>query len=584
MAFDAGMMHAVMHEIENRCTGSRVERVCQPSKDEIVIVLHAGRENMKLSISASCNTPRISLTDENKENPIVAPMFCMLLRKQLNGGKLRYAGQVGFERVAQLVFSCYDEMGYECDRIIYAEIMGRFSNIIMTDGDGKIITALKTVDFTTSSKRQILPQMKYELPPPQNKENPLTCNGETFSALFSKYPKARETEKFITSSFLGIAPAVAREIIFRSGYGVDTLMSDIDCNRLFTSFRMWFENLENSRGVPVLILDGQIPRDYCYEKLSHLDGVYENKVCKSYAEMFDSFFGERDRIERIHSRANDILHLISSSESRLTKKIALQTEELADCEHGEEYKRNGDLITANMYRLTRKATEFSCVDYYDADCPEVTIKLDGRLSPSQNAQKMYKLYNKAKNAKKYLTEQIEIATKELEYLDSVKGFLSCAKTESDLAEIRSELYHSGYASRIKATAGMGKNPKIKPDEYRTSGGYRLIVGRNNLQNDYVTFKVADKGDLWFHVKGMPGSHVILVCGGEEPSEKDYTEAAECAAYNSTAPKNSMTEVDYTRVKNIKKPQGAKPGYVIYHQNYSAYVMPKLPLGKDDANG
>ena len=289
-------------------------------------------------------------------------------------------------------------------------------------------------------------------------------------------------------------------------------------------------------------------------------------------------FAERDRLEKIHQRGRDVCTLVNNSIQRTEKQIALQKEALSESERAAEYKRNGDLITANIYLIKRGDTELKAVDYYDEDCKEITILLDPRLSPSQNAQRMYKLYTKQKNAKETLALLIEQWENELKYLESVQDFLLRASSEEDLLQIRDELYHSGYASRMKGYQPQ-KVSKQKPYEFVTASGYRLLVGKNNTQNDYLTFKVATKGDLWFHAKDMPGSHALLLCDGEEPSELDYTQAASIAAYHSKGRDSDTVAVDYTRVKNIKKPQGAKAGFVIYKTNYTAYVKPMENIEK-----
>jgi predicted ribosome quality control (RQC) complex YloA/Tae2 family protein len=291
----------------------------------------------------------------------------------------------------------------------------------------------------------------------------------------------------------------------------------------------------------------------------------------SFRELFDMYFSERDRLEKIRRRGRDLIMLVGGAIARTEKKLAIQRESLADSQRGEEYKRNGDLITANLYQLERGMTSFECIDYYDESCPTISIPLDSRLSPSANAQRMYKLYNKAKTAREVLTEQIAIWEKELLYLESVMAFIERAEGEDDLAEIRDELYRSGYASRMKGYKPP-KQLKSRPMRFTTSGGYTLLVGKNNLQNDYLSHKLADRDDIWFHTKDIPGSHVIMQTEGEEPSERDYTEAAAIAAYYSQAT-GDLVAVDYTKVRNLKKPSGAKPGFVIYKTNYTAYVKP-----------
>ncbi len=578
MAFDAGLLRCVLYEIQEKCLEGKVEKIYQPSKDRIDIIIHKGRENRKISINAGGNA-RIQLTEAVAENPIVAPVFCMLLRKHLSGGKLISAEQLDFERAAVLTFTAYDDMGFPCEKKIIAETMGKFSNIILTDGVGKILACAKSIDITTSTKRQVIPGLIYEAPPAQSKASPLDESEEHFAAKFKEFPPERTVDKFIFSSYCGISSAVALEIAYRACGDTETLCLNCDVKRLYSVFSDWFSSLKSKKVTPYIIkeADGKI-RDYAYLEMTFLTGGAICESRSSFSEMLDEFFEKRDIADKIKSRGADILRLVSNAKGRLTRKIEIQSSELADCARGEEYKRNADLITANIYRLKKGDTEFFADNFYSENCEKIKIELNPRLTPAQNAQKMYKLYTKSKNAQKYLTEQLEIARRELEYIASVEAFLEKASTESELLEIRDELYSAGYASRMKQTASV-RNKKTKPYEYTAPSGYKILCGRNNTQNDMLTFKTAAKNDLWFHVKGMPGSHVILFCNGEEPSELDYTQACEIAAYHSSASEMSSVEVDYTRVKNIKKPQGAKPGYVIYHTNYSANVMPKIPKGE-----
>ena len=346
----------------------------------------------------------------------------------------------------------------------------------------------------------------------------------------------------------------------------------VDSERLYSVFLAWQELLISESYTPTLVIDRDgKPCDYSYMDITYLGDEMEKRRFDSFAALFDMYFAERDRLERIHQRAHDLIVLLNNATARTERKLAIQREALEESRHGEEYRRAGDLITANMYRLKRGMTSFETVDYYDEAAPTVTVELDERLSPAQNAQKMYKLYNKAKTAATVLTEQIATWEAELVYLASVRAFLDSAECEEDLTEIRDELYRSGYASRLRGYRPP-KKTKARHLTFTTSGGFKLLVGKNNTQNDYLTFKVAAKDDIWFHVKDMPGSHVILLTEGVEPGDQDYTEAAAIAAhYSSTG--GDRVAVDYTRVKNIKKPQGAKPGFVIYKTNYTAYVKP-----------
>ncbi|MBQ7327289.1 MAG: NFACT family protein [Clostridia bacterium] len=572
MAFDACMMRAVLSEFSAEFPEAKIEKVLQPRNDEIDMMIHHGRTSRRLVFNVGPNAPRLQLSDKQKENPLKAPMFCMLLRKYFLGARITSVSQPGFDRIAEFRVACYDEMGFATEKIIVCEIMGKYANLIVLDDQRKILAALKVIDFASSSVRQVLPGLKYQIPAMADKIIPLEIDGETFFKKLSDFPSERTGEKFITSTYSGIATQIARELVYRACGHTDTPVCNIDPHRFYTVFREWQQLLIDESYTPTVVFDKSgKPIDYSYMDITYLGDNVDKRTYPRLSDMLDTYFEEKDRLEHIHQRAHDITTLLNNAEARTERKLGIQRQSLLDAERGEEYKKNADLITANLYRLERGMASFRTVDYYDESCPEIEIKLDPRLTPSQNAQKMYKLYNKCKTAKTVLTEQIKLWESELRYLDSVRQFLSRAECEQDVIEIRDELYRSGYASRLR---GYVPPKKITSTPIRlvTGGGWELIVGRNNLQNDNLTFKVAGKGDLWFHTKDIPGSHVILLCDGEEPSEQDYTEAAAVAAKYSKATAD-LVAVDYTRVKNIKKPQGAKPGFVIYKTNYTAFVRP-----------
>lgn len=583
MAFDACMLRAILWDITTRMPDAKIEKVLAPQNDEIDLLLHSGKNNMRLVLNVGPNAPRIGLSEVAKENPKTPPMLCMLLRKRLTGARLKKAEQIGFDRIARFTFSCYDEMGFTVELSLIGEIMGKYANLILTDGEDKIITAMKMIDFSASSVRQILPGLRYTIPDDMGKRSPLTVDRDFFFEKLAIFPEGRTFEKFITTTYSGIATQIAHELTFRATGAIDVPLCDIsDREKLYEVFSSWQKLLLNHNYTPTVAVDDTgKPKDYSYMDITYLEGSATISHRDTFSELFDFYFAERDRLERIHQRASDLIRLVSNAKARTEKKIELQRQALLESEKGEDYKRIGDLITANLYQLSRGMGEISLVDYYDENCPTVTITLDTRLSPAQNAQRYYKLYNKAKNAKVILAQRIVEWEEELVYLESVADFLLRATCEQDMIDIRDELYRSGYASRMKGYA-PSKVSKSKPIEYTTSGGYRLLVGKNNTQNDYLTFKVASKGDLWFHVKDMPGSHCILLCDGEEPSELDYTEAASVAAYHSKAT-GAPVAVDYTRVKNIRKPTGAKPGYVIYKTNYTAFVTPSCDIGRKEEN-
>ena len=572
MAFDACMMRASLSELTREFPEAKIEKVLQPRNDEIDMVIHHGRLSRRLVFNVGPNAPRLQLSDKQKENPLKAPMFCMLLRKYFLGARIVSVRQPGFDRIAELTVSCYDEMGFAAEKKIVCEIMGKYANLIILEGDDKILAAMKIIDFAASSVRQVLPGLKYQIPAMASKTIPLEKNEELFFEKLSSFPGERTGEKFITSTYSGIATQIARELVYRASGHTDTPVCNIDPEKFYSVFLDWQKLLINENYTPTIVFDGQgKPIDYSYMDITYLGETVDKRHYGSISEMLDTYFEEKDRLEHIHQRAHDITTLLNNAEARTERKLGIQRQALLDAEKGDEYKKKADLITTNLYRLERGMESFVTTDYYDESCPEIEIKLDPRLSPSQNAQKMYKLYNKCKTAKTVLAEQIQIWERELKYLESVRQFLSRAECEQDVIEIRDELYRSGYASKLR-----GYQPPKKiistPHRFVTSGGYELLVGRNNLQNDNLTLKIAKKGDLWFHTKDIPGSHVIMLCDGEEPSEQDYTEAASMAARYSKAT-GDLVAVDYTRVKNIKKPGGSKPGFVTYKTNYTAFVRP-----------
>lgn len=572
MAFDACMMRAVLSEFSHEFPEAKIEKVLQPQNDEIDMLIHHGRSSRRLVFNVGPNAPRLQLSDVAKENPIKAPMFCMLLRKYFTGARIVSVAQPGFDRIAEFTVSCYDEMGFKVEKIIVCEIMGKYANLIVLDSDRKILAALKVIDFAASTVRQVLPGLKYQIPQKPDKLSPLVIDEPLFRQKLAEFPSGRSGEKFITQTYSGIATQIAHELVYRASGNVDTPICEMDADRFLRVFTEWQSLLIEERYTPTVAInqDGK-PVDYSYMDITYLGSSATIKHFDSLSALFDSYFAERDRLEKIHQRAKDLVSLLSNAESRTEKKLAIQRQSLIDSERGEEYKRSADLITANIHRLHRGMDSFVTVDYYDDECPKREIALDPRLTPAQNAQKLYKQYNKCKTARTVLAEQIVIWENELKYLASVRAFLESAETEQDLAEIRDELYRSGYAARMRGYKPP-KQVKQNPMRFTTSGGFALLVGRNNVQNDQLTHRVAEKHDLWFHVKDLPGSHVILFTDGREPGDADYTEAAAIAARYSKAT-GDLVPVDYTHVKNVKKPGGSKPGFVTYKTNYTAYVKP-----------
>ncbi len=571
MAFDAGMLYAVTHELNTCLYDAKVEKIGQPSKEEVHIVFRHFGTNKRLCIQAGSHRSRLSFTQTAGENPAVPPMFCTLLRKHLGGAKLLSCEQLGYERVTKLVFSAYDAMGFEVRRYLVCEIMGKYSNLMLLDENHKILGVLRPVDFTTSRLRQVLPGMLYELPPKQDKKPPMEETEEGFYQSLAQTSVGGTLEKYLTATYLGTATQVARELVFRSHGRLDVGVEEADKAALWEAFSQWFDALKAHKTTPTLFWDarGEVV-DFAYQDMTHLGDGVTKKTYDTFGELLDACFTEKDKRERVKQKAQDIWSILNRTTARLTRKLEAQEEELRAAEQGDIYQRMGDLVTANIWCLNRGDACLRTVDYYASEPKEVEIPLDTRLSPSANAQRYYKYYTKSKHAKENLALQMEKSREELRYLTTVETFLERAETQEDLAELREELHRAGYASRVKGYAPP-KQVKVRPIEYVSpDGGYRILVGRNNIQNDALTFKVAEKGDLWFHCKGYPGSHVIMMCQGEEPTARDYTYAATLAAIHSGA-EGGQVPVDYTRIRYVKKPPAAKPGYVTYTQNYTAYV-------------
>ncbi len=577
MAFDAGMLACTLSEIKRLALGARIEKVYQPERDEIILQMRSLEGGKRLLINAGSNNPRIGFSSLPKENPQNPPMFCMLLRKYLQGAKLTSVTQADFDRIAFLGFDTRDEMGFECKRFLIAELMGKYSNLIFADENMKIISALKTADFSLDSVRQLLAGGTYSLPSAQGKISPISLSDSEFDRILSTAPRGLAADKFITKTFSGVSSALAREIVFRAAGRADTPLSDCRADALKKEFFGIVNTIKNETFSPALVVGEGKFIEYSFTPLKHY-APFEIKSFESAGEMLDIFFDSRDKEMRVRQRASDILKLLTNAESRLRKKLSLQTEELRECERGAVYKKYGDLITANIYRLSR-GDKFAVLEDYESmnDAGEfdtVKIELDTRLTPAANAQRYYKKYNKSKTAKSELSNQIKLGEAELEYIYTVFDALTRAETPTDLVEIRDELYRAGYASKMKGyNANDKKNrPSLTYMQFTTDDGMTVLCGKNNVQNDHITHKLAAKGDYWFHAKQTAGSHVILVTEGKEPTDLDFTQAAEIAALYSKAEGQNIA-VDYTLAKNVKKPAGAKPGFVIYHTNYTAYVTP-----------
>lgn len=580
MAFDVIFATAVAKELDGALAGARVEKVYQPSKEEILLFCRVGRETKKLIVSSSPASARVCFTETAGENPAAPPMFCMLLRKHLAGAQIENVETVGFERAIKITFACHDELGFECRRYLIAEIMGKYSNIIFAgddDGKMKILGVTKPVDMTTSSRRQLLTGMIYQSPPPQDKASPLDETEEGFLSRFANYPQGKDAERFFIDTYLGFSPAVAREIVHRAGCDGATA-GEADAKRLASDFLALMEKVKNGEFVPYAVYGtGGEPEEFSYTEITYLPGA--GKRFESFSTLLSAFYGKKAEAEALKNRVGATEALIVTAKKRLTKKLDILSAELEECKDAEKYRRWGELITGSLYMLTGKAGEATVTDYYSDPPRAVTIPLDEKLTASQNAARYYKKYNKLKTASTIATEQAEKARAELEYLKTVEASLALCDCAADVSEIREELMKTGYLRR-PVQVKWQKPKKTEPMYFHTSLGREIICGKNNTQNDFLSTKLAEKSDWWFHVKGGAGSHVIMRCEpDEDPDARDFTEAAQAAAFFSDERASANVAVDYTLAKFVKKPSGSAPGHVIYTDYYTAYVNPAKPKGK-----
>ncbi|HAY62947.1 MAG TPA: hypothetical protein DCX90_04960 [Ruminococcaceae bacterium] len=577
MALDGVFLRHLKEEIGTSLLGTRVDRVFQPNRDELILAFRGFSAAYKLLISARANSARVNLTTIPVENPQQPPMLCMLLRKKLQGAKLLEITQPDLERALMLKFDSVNELGDHVELTLAVEIMGRYSNIILVDENGKIIDALKRVDAEMSSERLVLPGLLYRLPPPQDKLSMLTCTVEEIMARIDALPRDMELSKALMSVLQGISPIIAREVENSAGLGHEVYVKSMtppQRRRTEMYVTTLMETAKNVSGTPHIVIDPQNkPKDFAFMDIRQYGSAMTVSEKESFSEMLDAFYAERDQIERMRVKSQDLLRLLANHADRLSRKIANQQAELSACAERDTLRIKGDLLSANMYAIQKGETSVKLQNFYDENLAELEIALDPALTPQQNAQKYYKNYRKAKTAEEKLTEQIGLAQTELTYIDSVFESLALAENERDLNEIRAELAEQGYVRR-RAGKKNQKQPVLSaPLKFKTSDGFTVLVGRNNRQNDKLTMKDANNNDIWFHTKNIPGSHTVLVTDGKAPTETAMEEAAVLAAQHSRAKDSAQVPVDYTQIRYVSKPQGAKPGMVIYVQYKTVYVDP-----------
>ena len=561
MAFDGIMMTMVRREMSDVLIGSRVNQIYQPARDELVFAFRTQQGTKKVLIRLS-DSPRVHISSCSIENPPVPPMLCMLLRKRLGGARLSDITQPKNERVLCLHFEALNEIGDREKLKLYIEIMGRYSNAVLTDGKDRVIDTVRRIDFSVSEERVLLPKMPYELPRMQDK---LCIEENEPETICERIDMFGGDDRAALNTIQGISPMIAREICYRAEK--DSMLEQVSALKRL---------VEEGKGEPTLIYktDGS-PMDFAFMDIRQYEGALTVRRFETFGELLDTFFSDRDRLARMKARSADIGKLLNNGIDRLSRKINLQRADLKKCADREQLRIKGDLLQANLYRIERGATSVTVENFYDENNATVTIRLDPTVSPAMNAQRCYKEYNKAKTREIMLTEQIQKATEELAYLESVQEMLSRCESEAELSAIREELRELGYIKTQKG-ASKRKDKPLPPIEYESSDGFRILVGRNNKQNDQLTLRTANKNDLWLHTKEIHGSHVIIVADGKEISDTAIMEAARIAAMHSKGKDSAQVPVDYTRVKNVSKPNGALPGKVIYVNYNTVYVTPGIP--------
>lgn len=574
MPFDAIFMTALAGELREKLVGGKVDKLYQPARDEAVLHMRAGRENVRLLISASPSHPRAQLTKVPRENPETPPMFCMLLRKYFTGARLLELTQPSMERLLDFRFETLDELGDRVERRLVLECIGRKSNLIMLDGAGRITDCMRRADGDLSAKRPVMPGLYYTPPEPTGRLDPLAMAPEELrSFVLANAPEGDGQDKWLLEQFNGLSPLIARELAFQ-GEGTGEGLAERFCQLM--------DRVRAGEFTPtVLVRDGR-PIDFTFMPVLQYGPGVELKRYPTFSQLLDDFYEQKEAQERVKQRGQDFIRSVTQARNRTAKKIANQEGDLARSVDRETLRQYGDIITTNFYQMRKGQSVLRAQNYYDPECREVDVPLDPLLTPQQNAAKYYKDYKKAQKAEEMLTIQLEKNRTELSYLDSVLQMITLSEGDRDLQEIRQELMDNGYLKqhRRKMTAkGRVKVVHAKPMEFKSSAGLTILVGKNNSQNDRLTLKDADKRDLWLHAQKLHGSHVILKTGGEPPDEQSLTEAAMLAAWFSQGKESGQVPVDYTPVKVVKKPAGAKPGYVIYNTYRTVYVTPSEELVK-----
>ncbi len=582
MPLDALCLSGVVAELKPILTGAKIDKVHQPGRDEMILALRLGRGNGRLLLSASPNHPRLQMTELSRENPDAPPMFCMLLRKHLMGGRILSVEQPHLERIVELRLEVLDELGDRKERRLILEAMGRRANLVLVDDQGRIVDCLRRVDGDMSAQRQLLPGLFYRLPPAMEKADPTALDGAEWLRQVEQAPGESRVDHWLLDTFGGWSPLVCREIAFRAVGRVDVTFDELGPQgrvRVGEAAEALLKTVRENNFTPTVISVEKRPKDFTFFPAEQYEEAGECTAYPTFSALMDRFYEQRENQERIRQKGQDLIRSVTNARDRTARKLANQQRELEATQDRERLRQFGDIITSNLHAMERGMATLRAMDFYDPDGGEVEIKLDPLLTPQQNAAKYYKEYNKAKTAEEMLTIQLEKGRRELDYLNSVLENITLAEGERDLQEIRQELADTGYLRRQIKGKDKGRRLSPKPMEFRSTAGLRISVGKNNMQNDLLTCKQAFKSDIWFHTQKIHGSHVILWTGGAQPDLQSLNEAACLAAWFSQGRESGKVPVDYTPVKYVKKPAGARPGMVVYTTYETAWVTPDESLVK-----
>ncbi len=573
MAFDGICISAITKECNDKIINSRIYKIAQPEKDELILTLKAPTGTYRLFLSADASLPLIYFCDENKQSPMTAPNFCMLLRKHLQNGRIVAVRQPSLERIVCIDIEHLDELGDLCKKTLIIELMGKHSNIIFCDSQNKIIDSIKHISGMVSSVREVLPGREYFIPDTMEKKNPLTTDYISFSEIFAK---STPLFKALYTSFTGFSPVISQEICYLANVDSDlpaNVLNDTQKTALFEAFSQIVSFVRKGDFSPVIYEQNGVPQEFSVLPLSTFTHC-EKKEFESISTLLESYYSTKNKLTRIRQKSIDLRKIVQNTLEKDIKKYDLQLKQIKDTEKREKYRVYGELINTYGYSVAPGSKEFTANNYYTGE--DIVIPLDPTLTPSENAKKYFEKYNKLKRTYEALSELTVQVKEEIDHLETILSSLDLALMEEDLVEIRLEMEQCGYLK--KKYQGKGnKKEKItsKPFHYISSDGYHMYVGKNNFQNEELTFKVATGNDWWFHAKGIPGSHVIVKADNEELPDRTFEEAARLAAFYSKGKEQDKVEIDYIQKKHVKKPAGGKPGFVIYHTNYSMMIEAKI---------